>query len=42
MIDKIGREAFDILEGPHTLIKYVASDYKEIELLYKAKIKEIS
>ena len=42
LIDKIGREAFDVLNGLHTLIKYVASDYKEIELHYKAKIKALS
>ncbi len=39
LIEKIGRKAFDILEGPHPIKKYGPAEYKEIELHYKNKIK---
>ena len=38
LIEKIGRKAFDILEGPHSIKKYSPADYKEIELHYKEKL----
>jgi len=41
LIKKIGRKAFDILEGPHSIKKYSPADYKEIELHYKAKLKAL-
>lgn len=41
LIEKIGADKADFLEGPHELKKYTAQDYKEIETYYKAKLKEL-
>jgi len=39
LIEKIGRKAFDRLEGPHPIKKYGPDDYKKVEDYYKAKLK---
>ena len=39
LIEKIGRERFDKLELEKS-VKYSAQDYKEIELMYKQKLKD--
>lgn len=41
LINKIGSERVDWLEGPHELKKYSCEDLKEIEQLYKQKLKEL-
>jgi len=41
LINKIGLEQVEWLEGPHELKKYTASDYKEIEMKYKKELKEL-
>ena len=41
LIKKIGLEAVERLEGPHEAKKYTCADLKEIELHYKAKLKEL-
>tara|TARA_R110000764_G_scaffold120559_1_gene208264 strand:+ start:536 stop:1000 length:465 start_codon:yes stop_codon:yes gene_type:complete len=40
LIKKIGIDKVDWLEGPHELPHYTCEDLKEIELYYKAKLKE--
>ncbi len=40
LIDKIGMDKVDWLEGPHELIKYSCEDLKRVELKYKRKLKE--
>lgn len=39
---KIGQEAYDWLNGPHKANNYTCADLKEIELLYKKKLKELN
>lgn len=39
---KIGQEKLDWLEGPHEPKKYTCEELKEIEDLYKKKLKELS
>ena len=41
LINKIGVEKVEWLNGPHELKKHTASDYKEIETHYKKKLKEL-
>lgn len=41
LIDKIGLDKVEWLEGPHKAKKYTCDQLKEIELKYKAKIKEL-
>jgi len=38
---KIGQEAYDWLSGPHKPNNYTCADFKEIELKYKKKLKEL-
>ena len=42
LIDKIGQEKLDWVEGPHEIIKYTCADLKEIELKYKQKLKALN
>ncbi len=41
LIEKIGLEKVEWLEGPHEANRYTAQDYKAIELHYKQKLKEL-
>ena len=41
LIDKIGQERVDILEGPHDAKQYRVDDLKEIQRFYKAEIKAL-
>lgn len=41
LIDKIGIEKLEWLEGPHEPKKYTCAELKEIELKYKNKLKEL-
>ena len=41
LIDKIGLDKVEWLEGPHEPKKYTCEDLKEIELIYKGKIKKL-
>lgn len=41
LIDKIGVDNVEWIEGPHEPKKYTCTELKEIELLYKRKLKEI-
>lgn len=41
LIKKIGLEKVEWLEGPHEPKKYTCSELKEIELLYKQKLKDL-
>jgi hypothetical protein len=41
LIEKIGLDKVEWLEGPHEPKKYTCAELKEIELFYKAKIKEL-
>ena len=41
LIEKIGLERVEWLEGPHDPIRYRVEDYKQIEATYKAKVKEL-
>ncbi len=41
LIEKIGLDKVEWLEGPHKAKKYTCDQLKEIELKYKAKIKEL-
>jgi len=41
LIDKIGLDKVEWIEGPHEPKKYTCSELKEIELLYKQKLKEL-
>lgn len=41
LIRKIGQEKLDWIEGPHEPKKYTCSELKEIELLYKQKLKDL-
>ena len=41
LINKIGIDKVEWLEGPHEIIKYTCEDLKAIELKYKQKIKEL-
>lgn len=42
LIDKIGIDKVEWLEGPHKSKKYTCEDLKAIELKYKAKLKELA
>ena len=42
LIKRIGVENLDWLEGPHEAKKYTCADLKEIELHYKAKLKQLT
>lgn len=42
LLAKIGQEKFDWLNGPHDAKKYTIEELKEIQELYKRKIKELS
>jgi len=41
LVEKIGQDKVNWLEGPHELKKLSCSDYKEIEQKYKQKLKEL-
>ena len=41
LIDKIGLDKVEWLEGPHEPKKYTCAELKEIELLYKQKLKDL-
>lgn len=41
LIEKIGADKVEWIEGPHEIIKYTCEDLKAIELKYKAKIKQL-
>ena len=41
LIDKIGADKVDWLEGPHEPKKYTCAELKEIELRYKQKLKDL-
>lgn len=41
LIKKIGLDKVEWLEGPHEAKKYSLDDLKEIQVVYKAKIKEL-
>ena len=41
LINKIGLDKVEWLEGPHEAKKYTCADLKEIELIYKQKIKAL-
>lgn len=41
LIDKIGLDKVEWIEGPHEPKKYTCADLKEIELKYKLKLKEL-
>ena len=42
LIDKIGLDKVEWLEGPHEPKKYTCAQLKEIELKYKAKLKQLT
>ena len=42
LIDKIGLDKVNWIEGPHEPKKYTCAELKEIELLYKRKLKELT
>ena len=42
LIKKIGLDKVEWLEGPHEPKKYTCAELKEIELMYKSKLKEIT
>ena len=41
LVDRIGLDAVEWLEGPHQLPKWTADDYKAIRETYLAKLKEL-
>ena len=41
LVNKIGLERVEWLEGPHEPKKYTCAELKEIELLYKQKLKDL-
>ena len=41
LVNRIGLDAVEWLEGPHPLPKWTAEDYKAIRDTYRAKLKEI-
>jgi len=41
LIERIGLQAVEWLEGPHELPKWTADDYKAIRETYRAKLKEL-
>ena len=41
LIDKIGADKLAWLEGPHEPKRYTIDDLKELNALYKRKVKEI-
>lgn len=41
LIDKIGQDKVDWVEGPHEPKKYTCAELKEIEQLYKQKLKDL-
>ncbi|MEE8288973.1 MAG: recombination protein NinG [Nitrosomonadaceae bacterium] len=41
LLIKIGAEKLDWIEGPHEPKKYTCAELKEVELIYKGKIKEL-
>ena len=41
LIKKIGQKKLDWIEGPHEPKKYTCAELKEIELLYKQKLKDL-
>jgi len=42
LIEKIGQDKVDWIEGPHEPKKYTCAELKEIELLYKKKLKGLT
>lgn len=42
LIEKIGVERVELLEGPHEAAKWTIDDIKEIRIKYKAKCKELN
>jgi len=42
LIEKIGLDKVEWIEGPHEPKKYTCAELKEIELLYKRKLKELT
>lgn len=42
LIEKIGQEKVNWIEGPHEPKKYTCSELKEIELKYKSKLKQLN
>ena len=42
LVNKIGLDKVEWLEGPHKPKKYTCAELKEIELLYKRKLKELT
>ncbi len=42
LIERIGQDKVDWIEGPHKPKKYTCAELKEIELLYKRKLKELT
>jgi len=42
LLERIGQEMLDFVEGPHEPVKYTCAELKEIELLYKRKLKELN
>lgn len=42
LVEKIGLEKVEWLEGPHKAKKYTCAELKEIELKYKAKLKDLN
>ena len=41
LLERVGQEVFDWLNGPHEPKKYTLEDLKELQVLYKHKIKEL-
>jgi 5-methylcytosine-specific restriction endonuclease McrA len=41
LLDKVGKEAVEYLEGPHAIKKITISEMKELVKVYKAKVKLI-
>ena len=41
LLDKIGKEKVEWLEGPHEPKKYTCEELKEIELTYKQKLRDL-
>jgi len=41
LIEKVGQDEVDFIEGPHDAKKYTLDEIKEIETYYKAKCREL-
>ena len=41
LIKKYGQEVVDFLEGPQPTVKITVDFYKQVEIKYKAKVKEL-